>query len=257
MTTNTMPRDNLVRMWTQPVALRSAGDDAATGNTMVGHFAVFDQWTEIDSWWEGRFLERIGSTAFDRTFTDRAGQIRVLYDHGHDPMIGNKPLGDPKVLRADKIGAYAETELFDVSYVNDLKPAISAGQMGQSFRFRVTAEEIVVPKAASEHNPEKLPERTITDLDLYEFGPVTFPAYSDGTTPALRSRSDEFIDRLARDPLFVARFTERVGLNVAERILADVPADGRTKRGAETPADGRDEEHCIRIARARALAYTL
>jgi HK97 family phage prohead protease len=113
----------------EPVELR--GDSGTDGNTMVGHFAVFDRWTEIDSFFEGQFMERIAPGAFADTFRARKNQIRVLYDHGSDPSIGNKPLGVPKVMREDKTGAYAEVEMFDAPYAQDLKPAIRAGQLGQ------------------------------------------------------------------------------------------------------------------------------
>jgi hypothetical protein len=61
-------------------------------------------------------------------------------------------------------------------------------------------------------------ERTLTDMDLYEFGPVTFPAY-DEATAGVRCGTDEFLDSLAKDPRFVARFTERAGLVVTERLI--------------------------------------
>src|SRR3990167_4485666 len=47
------PRDNLVRSVMPGVELR-AEDDAKP--TLFGHFAVFDQWTEIDSAFEGHFM---------------------------------------------------------------------------------------------------------------------------------------------------------------------------------------------------------
>lgn len=194
----------------------------ATGRTMFGHFAVFNEWTEIDSWFEGQFMERIAPTAFNQTFQDRGNKIRILYDHGQDPSIGNKPLGAPDVLRVDKIGPYYECELFDAGYVNDLLPALRANQLGASFRFAVTSESWVDPKEPSDYNPSKLRERTITGVDLYEFGPVTFPAY-ESATAGLRSRTDEFLQHFIDDPKFVARFRERVGPTVVEQIRASLP----------------------------------
>jgi HK97 family phage prohead protease len=224
---------------------------------MVGHFAVFNEWTEIKSAFEGNFLERIDPGAFTETFKARAGQIRVLYDHGADPMIGNKPLGTPTVLRSDRTGAYYEVELFDSSYVNDLKPAIRSGQLGASFRFKVTSEEWVSPDRATADNPSRLDERTITGAELYEFGPVTFPAYPSATA-GMRSRTDEFVEHFLRDPTFVARFTERAGLATTERILATLsPTLAQTvdelAERADTPtpddaADGAEDPDLIRRA---------
>lgn len=257
------PTDNIVRARYDTGAAELRADAGTNGRTLFGHFAVFDRWTKIDSWYEGRFLERVGDKAFNRTFKERADKIRVLYDHGGDPTIGNKPLGAPDVLRTDKgVGAYYESELFDTAYVNELLPALRAKQLGASFRFRVTGEQWVEPKKATDHNPEMLPERTITDVDLYEFGPVTFPAYEDATA-GVRSGSDAFLDRLLHDPVFLARFTERVGLKATEHILASVPADGQTTDTSDVPAGGgsehneRSEGADPSVWRTRALAALL
>jgi HK97 family phage prohead protease len=254
----TAPVDNLVRARYDDGTIELRGkDDSGTGRTMFGHFAVFDRWTEIDSWYEGRFLERIKRGAFKRTFAERGDKIRVLYDHGHDPSIGNKPLGAPDVLREDSTGAYYESELFESSYVEELMPALRTKQLGASFRFRVTGEDWKEPAKASASNPNKLPERTITDVELYEFGPVTFPAYADATA-GLRSGSDTFIDRLLSNPLFLARFTERIGLNSVEHLLANLPTDGRSTAPASNESTDGDEEQAAQarhkaqaIARAR------
>lgn len=231
----THPTDNLLRALHVPEAalLRAAED--GDGNTLHGHFAVFNTWTEINSVFEGRFLERVAPGAFADTFASRGDSIRVLYDHGHDPFIGNKPLGAPRVLREDKRGAYYEVDLFDTEYVSELKPALEAGQLGASFRFKVTSEQWTSPQRATKSNPERLDERTITGIELYEFGPVTFPAYAEASA-GLRSRTDEFLDMLT-DPLFVARFTDRVGFEVAERVIASLPAaDGPERQNPTEPA---------------------
>lgn len=252
----THPTDNLVRARYDSGAatIRAKADSESAGRTLFGHFARYDSWTEIDSWFEGRFMERIGDGAFDRTFKERADKIRVLYDHGHDPSIGNKPLGAPDVLRSDKgEGAYYESELFDVAYVNDLMPALRANQLGASFRFRVTAEEWVEPKKASDSNPEKLPERTITDVDLYEFGPVTFPAYADATAGVRSAGTDSFLEALMDDPRFLARFTERAGLSVVEKILATLPLDERKEAIASRQSTDGDAEQAARSSAVLAV----
>jgi HK97 family phage prohead protease len=248
------PVDNLVRACYDAgtIELRAA-DDGGTGRTLHGHFAVFNRFTQIESWYEGTFLERIAPGAFKQTFADRGDKIRILYDHGHDPSIGNKPLAAPDVLREDKTGAYYEAELFDASYVDDLLPALRARQLGASFRFRVTDESWAEPTRATTANPSKLPERTITGVELYEFGPVTFPAYADATA-GVRSGSDHFIETLLSDQDVLARYIERAGPNVAAQFLASLPAVGRSRASAETSTVGdseRDGDLDVAIARAR------
>lgn len=212
----------IVRTWDSPEAaeLRSAEDGR---DIMTGHFAVFNTWTEINSRHEGQFMERIDPKAFNDTLAKRAKSIRVLYDHGADPQIGNKPLGEPLVMRADPTGVYYEVALFDAPYVNDLKPALRSGQLGASFRMKVTRDEWNNPTRSSSDNPNLLPERTITGIELYEFGPVTFPAYAEATA-GLRSRTDWFCDELLNDPIFIARFVERIGAANFEAIRNSLPA---------------------------------
>lgn len=233
------PKDNLVR------AVELRAEASPDGSKMVGYFAVFDQWTEIRSSYEGNFLERVAPGAFRNAFAKPA-KPRVLYDHGADPTIGNKPLGKPTVLREDAHGAYYEVDLFDSSYVNDLKPALKAGELGASFRFKVVGEESEYPTRATAHNPNRLEERTITDVELYEFGPVTFPAYA-GASAGMRSRTDEFVGRFLNDPAFVARFIEEFGPRITAKILGDLPArspissaDFQVKTEEETADDVAD-----------------
>lgn len=231
------PKDNLVRAFIdrEAVHLRADDGDGTPGRTLFGHFAVFNRWTEIDSWYEGRFLERIAPGSFASTMTERRDQIKVLYDHGYDPQLGNKPLGPIQELSEDRTGAYYEVPLIETAYNDEFViPAAKAGLLGSSFRFKVTAEEWVEPKKASKSNPGKLPERTITEVDLYEFGPVTFPAYAEATA-GVRSGTDDFLDHLMHDPRFVARFIDRAGLTVVERLLEALPPTAQRDDSTTTP----------------------
>lgn len=185
------PRENIVRAILPGVELREAeGEDS--GPVLAGHFARFNEWTEIDSIWEGRFMERIAPGAFKKTF--RETTPKVLFDHGHDPSIGNKPLGPIRSLAEDGEGAAYEVDLLDTSYVRDLIPGLKAGLYGASFRFRVMRELMEDEPGVSEYNPQGLPERTIQEARVMEFGPVTFPAYK-GATAGVRSLTDEHIMR--------------------------------------------------------------
>lgn len=180
----------------RPVATLRADDDSAGDGdgdglgTLVGYPIVFDQWTEISSWWEGDFLERIDPGALDTTLARRGDRVKVQFNHGMDFSIGDKPLGKPRVQQPDGFGMWAETPLSDTSYNRDLAALIRDGAIdGQSFRFSVVDEQWHSYGDGDEppdYNPKGLDERTITRLDLYEHGPVTFPAY-EATTLGIRS----------------------------------------------------------------------
>jgi HK97 family phage prohead protease len=183
-------------------------EDTSTVPTLIGHFAVFDQWTEINSRFEGHFIERIAPSAFDKTFAENRRNMRVLFQHGKDPQIGEKILGPIAELRAEDEGAYYEVPLYDTSYNRDLLPGLADNQYGASFRFRAVKEDWVEKPKSSEHNPHGLRERTITEAKVMEFGPVTFPAYA-GSSAGLRSATDWYVEQALRNQLerFVGRET--------------------------------------------------
>lgn len=196
---STPPRDGIVRARPGAVEMRASEDEGLP--TLTGHFAVFDTFTEINSMYEGHFLERISPGAFKKTIKEQRDDIKVLFQHGHDPHIADKPLGPITALREDEEGAYYEVDLIDTSYNRDLLPGLEAGLYGASFRFRVIREEFDKEPERSDHNPEGIPERTVQELQLYEFGPVTFPAYANATA-GVRSLTDEMelAYRMAENP---------------------------------------------------------
>ena len=184
------------------------GDIAAPDTTIVGHFAVFNDWTEISSWYEGEFLERLLPGCFRKTIRENIGRVKVQFDHGEDEYIGGKPLGPIDVLREDEIGAYYEVPLLDTDYNRDqilplLQGRLMSGEkvgsvLGASFRFQVVKDAWNMEPKVSAYNPKGLPERTISEVRLFEFGPVVFPAYPSATAAAgtgMRSLTDHYLDR--------------------------------------------------------------
>lgn len=161
--------------------LREANPDdepATSEPTLFGHFAVFNEWTEIDSIFEGHFLERIAPGAFKKTLREQAQ--KVTFQHGQDPYLGDKILGKIESLTEDEIGAAYEVPLFR-GLPELLMDGLRAGEYGSSFRFRMLREEFDYEPDASDYNPRGLPERTLKEVQVPEFGPVTFPAYASAT----------------------------------------------------------------------------
>jgi HK97 family phage prohead protease len=207
---------------------------------------VFNQWTTIRSIFEGEFVERLAPGCFRKTLREQRHKIKVLFQHGRDPLIGEKPLGTVEHLAEDARGAAYSVALLDTAYVRELLPALEAGLYGASFRFRPLKQEVTEQPKASAHNRQALPEVTITEARVSEFGPVTFPAY-DGATSGIRCLTDELaFDRLARAdqlPELVAyadTVTARAGIAEAssfEQRLANVERllAGPTPSTAPTP----------------------
>lgn len=222
------PRENLIRANFETRA------SVSEGRTMTGYPIVFDTWTEINSW-EGRFKERIGDKALTKTLRENRDQIKVLFNHGMDPSIGDKPLGKPQRMTPDRNGLDTATPLSETSYNDDLLALIRDEAIdGMSFRFAAVKDEWV-------HDPKgkKLPERTITELRLYEFGPVTFPAYQ-ATTVGLRSRT-EFGAWLGLDDEKRSEIARLLGVSFDLRTL-DTEAGAATSEDDESRDDIQDLE---------------
>lgn len=181
-------------------AQRAAGDDPAAMPTMDVRFSPFGAWYEIDSFWEGKFLERTVHGAFAKTISENLRNVKVLFNHGFDPQVGDKVLGPIDSLREESDSPVGVVPLFDTTYNRDLVPGLEAGVYGSSFRFQVIRDEWNDEPGTSEHNPAGIPERTIKEVRLLEFGPVTFPA-NPSATSGVRSMTDDYYERLrARDP---------------------------------------------------------
>lgn len=232
----TAPREDLVRM-AAGVELRAAAD--GEGRTLVGYAAMFNRDTVINSW-EGQFIERIAPGAFKRTLKNNGAQVKVLFNHGFDPSIGDKPLGRAAVLKEDDKGLYVEVPLSRTSFNEDLIALIDDGAIdGMSFRFSVPDGG---DTWAQPTRKGQLPVRTLTEVKLRELGPVTFPAYqatsagirSRDTFDAWRSLSDD-----KRDAIFeiLGTSTPPPGDPTGDEEPADrsIPPDSEPPEGHHSP----------------------
>jgi HK97 family phage prohead protease len=234
-------RANGIRQIAAPLAALDLREEAdADTPTLFGHFAVFNRWTLIDSWFEGRFMERIAPGALKKTMRESRPSMRVLFNHGSDPEVGDKPIAQITDLREDGTGAYYEASLFP-GIPPLVMDGLRAGQYGASFRFKVVREEFSEDPGVSEDNPTGMPERTIKEASVPEFGPVTFPAYPEASAQ-VRSLTDSFV--LAR---FVGQDPDRLAtlvtaLRAADESQETAPPEESAAGDGTDPEEGRTQE---------------
>lgn len=212
------PTDNLIRH----VEFRAKPSD--DGLTLDGYGAVFNEWTNIDSY-EGQFRERIAPGAFKRTLGMRAPVLQ--FDHGSHPLIGSIPLGRITSITEDAHGLRVKARLSDNWLVEPVRDAIRDGAIdGMSFRFRVIDETWA-------RGRDSVAERTITEVELYEVGPVVFPAYEQ-TSVGVRSR--QALTAL-QDPEVRSEIARLLttGTDLESLAVTDDPADGHSL-DAKAPA---------------------
>ena len=232
------PTDNLVRS----VSFRAEPSD--DGLTLEGYGAVFNAETVIDSW-EGQFTERIAPGAFKRTLGIRTPVLQ--FDHGQHPLIGSLPIGTIRSIREDSHGLKVRARLADNWLVEPVRDAIRDGAItGMSFRFRVLGEKW-------EESTERggLPTRTITEVELFEVGPVVFPAYEQ-TSVGVRSR--EALSAL-EDPEVRAEIARLLasGTDLASLAVASAPDELVHADAVEAPADSHATTRSQPQRRALAL----
>ncbi len=173
--------------------------NANAANSIEGHAAVFfdpakPEATLFKLWEYGNEVcfERLLPTAFNSSFA-RPDDVRCLFNH--DP---NYPLGrrsaDAKTLtlQVDQTGLAFKVELPDTTAGRDVLESIKRQDIsGCSFSFRTLKQswtEETITDAASGRTTT-IVYRTIEDVELFDVGPVTFPAYDGTNVDACAKRS--------------------------------------------------------------------
>lgn len=160
-------------------------DDGAS--VIVGYGAVFyvpgDKTTEYELW--PGAVERIRPGCFSRAIREKQ-DCRGLYNHDDDYVLGRVGNGTLRLME-DQKGLRYEVDAIDANDVQDLCKKIGRGDIpGSSFSFVPTKVTWETDKASG------MEIRWIEDCDLFDVGPVTYPAYA-GTTTAVRSQDSESI----------------------------------------------------------------
>jgi HK97 family phage prohead protease len=152
------------------VELRAADTDSES-RTVSGYAAVFNQWTEIGTW----FREMIQPGSFANAIS--RSDIRALYNHNPDHLLARTTSGTLKV-REDERGLFFEFDMPESR--QDLYDLIKRGDLSQcSFAFTVAKEEWRYNK------DDDREERVITEFDqIYDVGPVVYPAYQSTSISA-------------------------------------------------------------------------
>lgn len=242
-----------------------AGDGGDLGSVSV-QFSPVDTPYEINSFWEGRFIERTKPGTFRKTIaegkrSDGTFSQKMLFNHGADLTIGDKPLAVPDRFAMVDTPAYRGPELqgplINTDYNRDqIRPMLEARALGSSFMFEVISEVWRNEPGVSDTNPEGLPERDILEARVFEAGPVTWPA-SPTATAGLRARcgTDGWMERLQTRN--AARYEDLVRSFEAFRTLCKTP-DCRPGTPALNvdPASSRQVEEAAQraaVIRARRL----
>ena len=194
-----------------PFELRQAED----GKKIVGHAAVFNQWSED----MGGFREMIRPGAFSKTLKE--ADVRALFNHDVNYVLGRNKAGTLQ-LEEDKTGLGVIIEPPDTTWASDLQVSMKRGDVNQmSFMFETMRDEW------DKADPKDL-KRELIEVKLYDVSVVTFPAYPQTLAHVRlmeaisRSRTEE-IDEQDRE--LILSMAEKLGARRAPQ-LESAPGQG-------------------------------
>lgn len=145
---------------------------------IVGRAAVFYDGTEATEFelWEG-MRERIMPKSFDRALKE-SDDVRGLFNHNPDMILG-RTAAKTLMLNKTKQGLDYRIIPGQTTVASDTIESLRRGDVtGSSFAFRVTDQ--------TWKTIDGIDIREIRGVELFDVGPVTYPAY-EATTAGLRS----------------------------------------------------------------------
>lgn len=164
-----MSKAKEVRQTSGNIEVRAVGGEIK--KTIGGYAVKYNSPTLIRDRWGDEFLEEISTGAFDKSLQKR--NQKALWNHD-----SSKPLGSVAVntlrFNSDSAGLNYDVDLPDNTYGNDAFVSVQRGDVdGSSFGF--TCLENVWSKV--QYEGREIYKRSITEAELIEVSPCTFPAY--------------------------------------------------------------------------------
>jgi len=168
-----MSTDNkeLRTLGVEDIELRVTDDEQPR---LAGYAARYNSFTDL-----GWFKERIKPGAFDEALKN--SDVRCLKNHDPNLILG-RTKNNTLRLESNSVGLRFDNDIPDTTTGKDTLAEVKRGDIsGCSFAFTVAEDDWKY------YDDDRPSERTIVRIgQLYDVGPVTYPAYPD-TSVAARS----------------------------------------------------------------------
>ncbi len=190
---------------------------------ITGYAAVFYRDNDPSTQYElfPGLVERIFPGAFDAAI--REDDVRGLANHMVESLLGRRKPGDaaPTMrLAVDATGLLYEIDVPDTETGRSVYESIRRGDMdGSSFSFATDVSWGAKRGDVSWRETDGVTIREIRSLELFDVGPVTFPAYK-GATAGVRSSTDSAAILKERDAWRAAQQAAAIDDDGDELLLA-------------------------------------
>lgn len=164
------------------VELREKSDEDET-RTIGGYAVKYNTEAFIPDPWGG-FIETFAEGAFDKSLLEK--NQKCLWNHDVSMPLGSVKSGTLR-FNDDKIGLNYDNDLPNNTWGNDAYESVKRGDVdGSSFGFRVIDSRW----ESVTKDGKEIDKRVITEAQLIEVSPCTFPAYDSSE---INCRSHELV----------------------------------------------------------------
>jgi HK97 family phage prohead protease len=146
-----------------------------------GYASVFNEEYVLWDTPNYRVVETVKPGTFTRALKEKQ-DVRCLFNHDANHLLGRSAAGTLRLKQDDK-GLSFTNDLPNTQLGRDVRTSIERGDLdGCSFAFTVTKQTW----REEEKDGQTISTREIEEVNLFDVGPVTYPAYS-GTSVGARS----------------------------------------------------------------------
>lgn len=155
------------------------------------------------------FREKIRAGAFKNTISDKSNNIRALWNHNRDIVLGSVGNGTLKLGEDDR-GLRFELEIANTQAGRDAFVSIERRDVdGMSFSFGAVRQEW------DETNPADI-IRTLIEVSCSEVSPTAFPAY-EATSVNTRTAREEYAEY--REALRIRHEQDQKEIDIRSRLI--------------------------------------